>query len=34
MDASIEAPYGCRGLAAEPWLRKYEALFRENDIDE
>jgi SAM domain (Sterile alpha motif) len=26
--------YGCRGLAAEPGPRKYEALFRENDIDE
>ena len=22
------------GLAAEPWPRKYEAAFRENEIDE
>ena len=25
---------GYRGLAAEPWPRKYEAAFRENEIDE
>ena len=26
--------YGPSGLAAEPWPRKYEAAFRENEIDE
>ena len=31
---SVEAPYGRRGLAAEPWPWKVRALFRENDIDE
>jgi hypothetical protein len=34
LEPAKERHHGCWGLAAKPWLRRYEAAFRDNAINE